>query len=248
MILLYGLIVSMLCFIGAWLWYVKTNAPGVGDFVWPIAITACGLFYLLQQPSLRGLLIGCLLVIWCLRLAGYLWWARIRVAERHERYEKLASGWKSSAKLGFLVNFQVQALFAWIIALPLLSIGQNRLLTLNYYDWICMALIALAIIGETIADQQLNAFKAKKTKGLCTVGLWHHSRHPNLFFEWLIWVGFFLLASRSLYGWWTIISPAFSYYLMVHITGKLTEAHSLEKYGKAFADYKKSTPKFFLKL
>ena len=55
---------------------------------------------------------------------------------------------------------------------------------------------ALALGGESIADAQLARFRHDPAnKGcVCDVGLWRYSRHPNYFFEWLVWCGFALLA------------------------------------------------------
>ena len=61
------------------------------------------------------------------------------------------------------------------------------------------ALWLLAISGEALADAQLARFKRDPSnKGkVCNVGLWHYSRHPNYFFEWLIWVSFLVFALGS---------------------------------------------------
>ncbi len=55
---------------------------------------------------------------------------------------------------------------------------------------LCAAcLMFMALIGETIADQQLYHFKQdpKHHGQTMNQGLWRYSRHPNYFFEWLHW-------------------------------------------------------------
>ena len=69
--------------------------------------------------------------------------------------------------------------------------------------WIGAGLWVISVLGEAIADQQLRQFKRNPlNKGsVCRDGLWNFSRHPNYFFEWLIWVAFALLATASPWGW-----------------------------------------------
>ena len=56
--------------------------------------------------------------------------------------------------------------------------------------------------GETTADRQLLFFKMnpENAGAVCNRGLWRYSRHPNYFFEWLMWVAYALFASASPYG------------------------------------------------
>jgi steroid 5-alpha reductase family enzyme len=59
-----------------------------------------------------------------------------------------------------------------------------------------IAVFALSIIGEAIADRQLARFRSDPANRgeVCRVGLWRYSRHPNYFFEWLHWFAYPLLA------------------------------------------------------
>ena len=58
------------------------------------------------------------------------------------------------------------------------------------------AVLAVAIVGEALADAQLRRFRADPANrgSVCDVGLWGWSRHPNYFFEWLGWVAYPLIA------------------------------------------------------
>lgn len=51
----------------------------------------------------------------------------------------------------------------------------------------------IAVIGEGIADWQLSAFKKDPVNRgkICDVGLWNYSRHPNYFFQSLMWIAYF---------------------------------------------------------
>jgi steroid 5-alpha reductase family enzyme len=105
----------------------------------------------------------------------------------------------------------------------------------------------LALSGEALADAQLGAFKrnAKNRGRVCNVGLWRYSRHPNYFFEWMIWVAYFVFALGSPHGWIAIIGPASILYLLLRVTGiPMTEEQSLRSRGDAYREYQRTTSAF----
>ena len=56
-----------------WLFYIKSKNPGVVDVSWGLGILLCGQWYLLNEHiSLRVALISILLLIWGVRLSGFL--------------------------------------------------------------------------------------------------------------------------------------------------------------------------------
>ena len=59
----------------------------------------------------------------------------------------------------------------------------------------------VAVFGESTADRQVARFGGdpKNKSKICDVGLWGFSRHPNYFFEWLVWVAFAIIAIAP--GW-----------------------------------------------
>jgi steroid 5-alpha reductase family enzyme len=104
-----------------------------------------------------------------------------------------------------------------------------------------------AITGEALADAQLAAFKrdAANRGRVCEAGLWRYSRHPNYFFEWLIWVAYFVFAVGSPWGWVALIGPASILYLLLRVTGiPMTEEQSLRSRGDAYRRYQRTTSAF----
>ena len=95
---------------------------------------------------------------------------------------------------------------------------------------------------------QLQGFKkdpANRGK-TCRAGLWSYSRHPNYFFEWLIWVSFFIFASASPYGWISIVCPVLIFYFLFKVSGiPATEAQALRTKGDDYRDYQRTTSAFF---
>ena len=66
-------------------------------------------------------------------------------------------------------------------------------------------------------------------------GFWKWSRHPNYFFEMLVWWGMFVLATQMMYGVQlvAIASPFLVTSLLLFISGiPIVEAAADAKYGK----------------
>jgi steroid 5-alpha reductase family enzyme len=105
----------------------------------------------------------------------------------------------------------------------------------------------IALAGEALADAQLARFKRDVTNHgrVCDHGLWRWSRHPNYFFEWLVWVGYSLFALPSAWGWLALIGPATILFLLLRVTGiPLAEAQSRENKGEAYRRYQETTSAF----
>jgi steroid 5-alpha reductase family enzyme len=110
-----------------------------------------------------------------------------------------------------------------------------------------LAIWGFAFIGEIVADTQLARFKRDpKNKGrVCNTGLWRYSRHPNYFFEWLIWMSFAIVALPAKYGYVGFLSPALMLYLLLRVTGiPATEEQALRSKGDAYRKYQRTTPVF----
>jgi steroid 5-alpha reductase family enzyme len=105
----------------------------------------------------------------------------------------------------------------------------------------------ISVVGEGTADAQLRRFKADPANRgqVCRVGLWGWSRHPNYFFDWLIWCAFVLLALGSPHGWATLGSPLLMLYFLLRVTGiPATEAHALRSRGAAYQRYQQEVSAF----
>jgi steroid 5-alpha reductase family enzyme len=113
---------------------------------------------------------------------------------------------------------------------------------------VATALWVLGVLGEATADAQLQVFKkiASNKGRVCDVGLWRYSRHPNYFFEWIIWCGYGLFAVTTPWGLSGLIAPALMFLLLYFVSGiPLNEAQSLKSKGALYVEYQKRTSKFF---
>lgn len=222
-----------------WIYYLATKNPGIVDVSWGLGITFCGLWYLYNSiPSDKQLLLAVLILVWGLRLSGFLWYTRIKPKHIDPRYLDIAKSWSVKKDLGFLGNFMLQAFLLSFIALPFFFINNY---TFNTIDFVACGFVIIGILGETIADYQLYSFRKKKKSKLCNVGFWKYSRHPNYFFEVVVWFGFSTFAISSINGFYAFISPLMLIYIMIFLTIPITERNSIKSKGKAFKDYQKST-------
>jgi steroid 5-alpha reductase family enzyme len=143
--------------------------------------------------------------------------------------------------------FEMQALLLAILSAPFLLICLNANPVVTPLELAGVVVFVIAVCGESLADRQLARFRADPSNRgkVCDAGLWRLSRHPNYFFEWLIWVSYFLMASATAYGWISIYCPALMLFFLLRVTGiPMTERLSLQSKGQAFADYQRRTSAF----
>jgi steroid 5-alpha reductase family enzyme len=71
------------------------------------------------------------------------------------------------------------------------------------------------------------------------------SRHPNYFFEWLLWCSFALMATGAPWGWVSWSAPALMYYFLTRVTGiPLTEKQAVASKGEAYRAYQREVSAF----
>jgi len=224
---------------------------GIVDIAWSYAFGAVALFYGLRgtgNPTRRAL-IASLALIWSARLGTHL---LVRIARHHPeedgRYQQLRRDWAGRFAPRMAGFFQMQAASVVLLSIPFLAACLNPDPRLHPLELAGIALWLAAISGEALADAQLAAFKRRAGgRGqVCDAGLWRYSRHPNYFFEWLIWVAYFLIACASPWGWASIICPASILFLLLRVTGiPMTEQQSLRSKGDAYRRYQRATSAFF---
>ena len=119
----------------------------------------------------------------------------------------------------------------------------------SLFSWLGVAVVLIGIIGESLADNQLKNFKANPdNKGkTCAVGLWKYSRHPNYFFEWTIWLGFWICLLPNYSSIIGLIPVIIMYRFLTKVSGgERTEELMLKsKKRPDYADYVARTNAFF---
>lgn len=208
-----------------WLLSVRKHDVSIVDSLWSLLFLAAASYYLwvLDEISLRALIIYVLVVTWGVRLSAYITLRHLGKAEDH-RYQRIrANNQPGFAFKSLYLVFILQAGLAWIISLPLFyAMGSSN--PLSVIDYLGIGLWLCGMLFEATADQQLYRFKQQASnKGkLLTRGLWAYSRHPNYFGEFLIWWGFYLLAlsaTDAVAGVIAIVSPLIMSLLLLRVSG-----------------------------
>lgn len=223
---------------------------GFVDVVWSYAFAPLAWFYALAGSGWgpRRVAVAAMVTLWSLRLGTHL--AR-RVAAHHPtedgRYVQLRHDWAGNFGPKMAGFFQLQAASVVMLGVPFLLPALSESTQWSGWEFAGIGLWLLALSGEALADAQLAAFKRDPAnKGrVCDVGLWRHSRHPNYFFEWLVWVAYFVFALGSPWGGLAIIGPATILFLLLRVTGiPLTEEQAVRSKGEAYRRYQARTSAF----
>jgi steroid 5-alpha reductase family enzyme len=247
-LLLIGLAISCTYFAVVWAISVRIRNYGLLDVAWSYGVAILAPMYAWFAPGepLRKWLLAGVGFAWSLRLGTYI---LVRVVRHHPaedpRYQTLRKRWPGAGR--FLLFFELQAALVAVFSLPFLFASFNRSPALAPIEIAGLALALAALVGETVADLQLAAFKRlASSKGrVCQVGLWRYSRHPNYFFEALIWWAFFVVASGSPYGWIAIVCPLSMLYFLLRVTGiPLTEEYAVKSKGEEYREYQRVTSAF----
>lgn len=250
LILLGAAVILLAMFLITWWLSVRLDNYSFVDVTWSLSFVPVAVWYALAGEgwSTRRIAIAVLVSAWSLRLGIYLW---RRVASHHPkedvRYAVLRKKWAANPPKAFLWFFLAQGVLVWLLMLPVRLIANRPEEAFSVLEGIGLAVWAIALIGEGIADAQLARFKRTNTnaKAICEVGLWHYSRHPNYFFQSLLWWGLFLMALPAPWGWTAIVAPLAMLHFLLNVTGiPLTEKLSVEKRGDVYREYQRTTSAF----
>lgn len=244
-----GAIAVFLIMFFFWLSQVFTKNAGVIDIGWALGLAVLVAIYTFKLDGyfLRQMILFCMVSLWAIRLSALLIRRIIRSKKEDRRYQLLRTDWAPNINFKFFFLFEAEAVLDLILSIPFLIICFNSSPSLSLIEitgiviWIC------AFAGEIIADEQLHGFiKKPENKGqVCQDGFWNYTRHPNYFFEWCMWIGYFIFALGSSYGWLAIIAPIIMFYLLTKVTGvPFAEAMSLKSKGDLFKEYQKTTSIF----
>ena len=204
----------------------------------------------LSGLNIQNLIVVTLISIWAIRLGTFLF-GRIHKDGEDKRFRTI----KTSASQ-FFMTWTLQGMWVSICtmcAITAISSSQGIIANALFYLGLAFFIVGFAI--EVISDQQKSAFRAvpENKEKFITSGLWSKSQHPNYFGEILLWSAIALLSISSLNGtqYLTLISPVFTYVLLVYISGvRMLDDMGNKKWGhlEEYKEYKRNTPTLFLKL
>jgi steroid 5-alpha reductase family enzyme len=241
-------VIAVLMFL-LWLLHFPLRNAAIVDVGWAMGLAFLAMLYAVHGAGYwrRTLILLPMVVIWGLRLGFYLLFTRVNGQPEEGRYAELRRKWGANAGWTFLLFFESQALLCGVLSLPFLLALHDPLKGSPDFENAGAALFVVAFLGEIIADAQLWRFRRDpKNQGrVCNTGLWRYSRHPNYFFEWLIWVSFAIVALPAKYGYLGLLSPLLMLYFLLRLTGiPATEEQAIRSKGEKYRAYQRSTSPF----
>jgi steroid 5-alpha reductase family enzyme len=232
-----------------WLISVRIQNAGIVDLGWALGLVMLAVWYAWRGSGFpaRRWILAVMVGLWGFRLAYHLV-RRISHEPEDGRYQQLRRDWHGKhVNLRFLLFFEAQALLDILLSLPILIAAINPAPELDVLEYAGITLWLLAVVGESVADAQLAAFRRNPaSRGhVCQLGLWNYSRHPNYFFEWFVWVAWAVYAFASPSGWFALICPMLMLFFLLRVSGiPATEAQALRTRGQEYARYQQSTSAF----
>jgi steroid 5-alpha reductase family enzyme len=222
------------------IWTFSVGLVGAGGALWPVGGAV---------PNARQWLVAALVLIWSVRLGSHIAIRSAGIAD-DPRYAALVKEWGLHAPRRMFIFLQNQALGSIPLAFAIFVGARFPERGLRWQDLLGALVLFAGIAGETLADAQLQRFRADPAnKGeVCDAGLWRWSRHPNYFFEWLCWLAFPVIALSPDYSWGlaTLLAPIFMYWILVFVTGiPPLEEQMLRSRGERYRAYQSRTSKFF---
>jgi len=243
-----GILVVMMTMLWAIAMRIRNAALVDAGWGFGYAVVAIVSLIVLDGVPQRQLLITIMVSLWGIRLGWHLLADRILGGKPEEgRYADMRKRWQTALPLKFFLFYQAQAFLIVFLSIPVYLISLNPSPELSWVEWVGFVMWLAGIVGETVADRQLKKFKDNPdNRGrTCQAGLWRYSRHPNYFFEWIIWVGYFVMALSAPYGWLAAISPAAILFFLLRVTGiPLTEIQAVKSRGNEYRVYQQTTSPF----
>lgn len=236
-----------------WIHHERTHQSGWIDVAWTFATglgAMLGALWPFGETGLRPGLYAAMAAAWSLRLGIHLFRRTVQHPD-DPRYAKMRDEWGARSPVMMFGLLVIQAVVAALLAVSVTLVARAPVEGLGAADYAAALLFAIAWIGEATADAQMRAFRANPANrgGVCDVGLWAWSRHPNYFFEWLSWVAIavgLLAAPGWLPGWIALVAPILMLHLLLNVSGvPPLEAHIRATRGAAFEAYAARTSVFF---
>jgi len=245
-VILYIFLIQCVLFIPAYIFKTEKFYDLAGSSTYIFAVS-----YILYDSSqnLTNLILGTAIIVWAVRLGSFLFF-RIKKAGEDKRFKEI-----KQSPTRFFLAWSLQGMWVSVCSLcALTALSTENGVVLNGYLYLGFGLFLTGFLIEIIADKQKSKFRSNldnKDKFINT-GLWSKSRHPNYLGEIILWLGISIMSISSLSGlqYLTLVSPLFTYLLLVYVSGvRLLEESGNKKWGhlNSYKEYVKNTPVLFFK-
>lgn len=241
---LLAFIIQWVLFIPAYLLQTEKFFDISGSITYISVVSYCFFnFYDPENLNIGNVILSIIIIIWALRLGSFLF-IRIKKAGEDIRFREIK---KSPTR--FFMTWTLQGMWVSLCSACALA-GIAKGIIINDYFYCGLAIFLIGFIVEIVADTQKTKFRSnpKNKDKFINSGLWKFSRHPNYIGEILLWLGISIISLSSLEGLElaTLISPFFTYLLLVYISGiRILEYNGDKKWGhlESYKIYKKNTPR-----
>ena len=251
-------IAVLLAFLISWLAYIPAylfQTEKFYDLTGSIKYLLLTWFIYILSHELYGyssgnLILAFLISIWTIRLGSFLF-MRIHKEGEDKRFRTI----KTSASQ-FLFTWTLSGMWVSLCSICAWTAMANPSgVTMNLITYIGIGLFIIGFSIEIIADHQKTVFRSnsENKNKFITSGLWSKSRHPNYLGEIVLWFAIAVISFSSLNGmqYIALISPIFTYLLLVYISGvRMLEDRANKKWGhlEEYKKYRKETPALFFSL
>lgn len=242
-------IIQWVAFIPAYMFQTEKFFDLTGSITYSSVFIYC--IYLATSGDLNwgSLVISILVILWAGRLGTFLF-TRIAKDGEDKRFRTIKPDIAQ-----FFMTWTLQGMWVSLCSLcAITGIASETGIIVNNIFYIGLVMFIGGFAIEIVADQQKTAFRAipENRNKYITSGLWSRSRHPNYFGEITLWTGVAVMSFSSLSGieYLTLISPIFTYLLLVKISGvRMLEGRGQKTWGndEDYIAYMKNTPMVMLK-
>lgn len=240
-------IVAMALSAIGWKKFIYFISLGYGFSIAGCAIAIAVIFW--HTLTLPAALLCVTLFVYGCRLGGYLLIRELKSASyRNDIMKKVKN---DGYPIGVVIAIWVSCAILYVaevspVAFRLMNM-QNGIEMSSTWAWIGVAVMAIGIIMETIADAQKAKAKKINPKRFVDTGLFRIVRCPNYFGEMITWTGCFLVCVGASCTIWQWIIASLGYAGIVYIMfsgARRLELSQNQKYGndKDYQEYVKKTP------
>ena len=242
-------IIQWIAFVPAYVFQTEKFFDLIGSITYSSVFIYCSYLATAGNINLGSLIISILVILWAGRLGSFLF-TRIAKDGEDKRFRTIKPDIAQ-----FFMTWTLQGMWVSLCSLcAITAIASDTGIIINPIFYIGLFMFVGGFGIEVVADQQKTAFRAipENRNKFITSGLWSKSRHPNYFGEITLWTGVAVMSFSSLSGseYLTLISPIFTYLLLVKISGvRMLEGRGQKTWGndEEYIAYMKNTPMVMIK-
>lgn len=250
--------------------FMRTGRMSYVDIAWPFGVALIGAQIIVfgEADLMRRIVVGGIYLFIGLRMgvAALVLGKSTGIIFKTEfpryQYRRMVLEKQGSKHPGFHMLCEIVAqgmANASVLALPGFIIATYGDGPVSAFEMVGLCIWAAAYILESIADGQKMLFISRHKEGVCNIGLWRYSRHPNYFSEWLVWTG---LVVGSVSAWWlsanqetflvwvilgigALFASVMMYITLVFLTGARPAEYYSAKKRAGYVEYQRTTSMFF---